>query len=150
MPPALLDTNILVDAAYRQAPLHAAAAHLVDRGLRERGRFCIAPQNLVEFAAVVSRPRFVDPPLSSSEIVRIVHTLYRSRQLVKIYPQRATVMRAIREGAHLGITGPLWYDLFLALTMQDAGVSIIITHDTDHFRRFPFVVARGVDQAGVL
>ena len=57
---ALLDTNVLVHAGYRGSPLHAAAAELVDRGLHESRRFCIAPQNLVEFAAVVTRSRLVE------------------------------------------------------------------------------------------
>ena len=62
MPLALFDTNVLVSAVYEGSPVHLAARGLIDRGLREKGQFCIAPQNLVEFAAVVTRKRFVEPP----------------------------------------------------------------------------------------
>lgn len=144
---ALLDTNVLVYAIYRNSPLHAAAGHLVDRALRDRGRYCIAPQNLIEFAAVVTRGRFVDPPLQGPDVTRIVNLLYRSRKLGKVYPQRGTVMRAVREGAALGITGPAWYDLFLAVTMRDAGVEVIITENVDDFKRVPFVTARRIAEA---
>lgn len=144
---SLLDTNVLVHAVYRRSPLHGAAASLVDLGLRERARYCVAPQNLIEFAAVVTRSRFVDPPLSVAETRRIVDKLYRSRVLSKIYPLRGTAMRAIREGATLGIIGPLWYDLFLAATMRDAGVATIITENLDDFKRFPFVTAHGIKEA---
>jgi predicted nucleic acid-binding protein len=142
MPAALLDTNVLVHAMYRQSSLHSAAAQLVDRGLRERGVYCIAPQNLVEFAAVMTRPRFVSPTPPGAEIRRITELLYRSRRLTKIYPARGTVIRAMREGAGLGVSGPRWYDLFLAMTMADAGVRVVITEDVNDFRLFPFVTAR--------
>jgi predicted nucleic acid-binding protein len=144
MPPALLDTNVLVYAASRRFPLYAEAATLIDRGLNRRGLFCIAPQNLVEFAAVVTRQRPNDHPLSSDELVRMTGLLYRSRTLTKIYPRRGTVARAMSEGGRLGIHGPAWYDLFLAMTMRDAGVRIIISENVSDFEQFPFVVARRI------
>ena len=102
--------------------LHRDAATLVDHAFRHRGAFCIAPQNLVEFAAVVTRSRFVAPAMSGVEVAQVAGMLYRSRTLTKIYPKRATVARAVTEGARLGVSGPAWYDLFLAVTMADNGV----------------------------
>jgi predicted nucleic acid-binding protein len=143
---ALLDTNVLIHAAYRRAPLHGPARKILDRALGQRAKYCIAPQNLVEFAAVVTRKKLVHEPLPGDEVARFVSVLYGSRNLKKIYPKRATVMRALREGTALGITGPAWYDLFLALTMRDAGVCVIVTEDITHYRRFPFVTARRMDE----
>lgn len=80
---ALLDTMVLVYAAFHRTPLHEAAARLVDRGLRCRWVFCIAPQNLVEFAAVVTRRRRDETPLSAADIIRMSDRLYRSRILTK-------------------------------------------------------------------
>lgn len=142
MASTLLDTNVLVHAMYEGSPLHERAAELVDSGLQRRGLYCIAPQNLVEFAAVVSRARLVSVPLPAAEISRIGSLLYRSRLLAKIYPSRGTVIRAIREGAALGVTGPAWYDLFLAATMRDAGVHVIITENVGDFEKIPFVTVR--------
>jgi len=147
MPPTLLDTNVLVHAAYRRSPAYAPAATLLDRGLKERGLFCIAPQNLVEFAAVVTRQRRGDQPLPGDEVHRITDLLYRSRTLAKIYPRRGTVARAMEEGTRLGINGAAWYDLFLALTMRDAGVRAIVTENVSDFQQFPFVVARRIAEA---
>lgn len=147
MTAALLDTNVLVHAANVSASLHAQAARLVERGLRTAGVFCVAPQNLVEFAAVVTRPRFVQKPLPAAELTRIVGVLYQSRRLAKIYPRRGTVIRAVQEGASMGVSGPTWYDLFLALTMRDAGVRTVITDNLDDFRLFPFVTARPITEA---
>lgn len=147
MAAALLDTNVLVHAVYRASPLHEAAARLVDRGLRRRGIYCLAPQNLIEFAAVVTRARFVDPPLDAEECRGRLETLYRSRRLAKIYPQRGTVLRALREGASRGTVGTLWYDLFLAVTMRDAEVMEIVTEDADGFREFEFLSVRSIRDA---
>ena len=144
---ALLDTNVLVYAAYRRSPLHAPAAALVDRALRERGLYCVAPQNLVEFAAVTTRRRAGEQPMPAEEVLRITKTLYRSRTLVKIYPQRGTVARTMSEGARLGIYGAAWYDLFLAITMNDAGVRELITENVSDFEPLEFLRVRAFPEA---
>jgi predicted nucleic acid-binding protein len=147
MAQALLDTNVLVYAAYRQALLHDAAARLVERGLDKRGSYCIAPQNLIEFAAVGTRRRASSNGLRPADIERICDLLYRSRTLSKIYPQRGTVRRAVREGIALGIYGSAWYDLFLAMTMRDNGVHVIVTENVTDFRRFPFLRVLTIHEA---
>lgn len=144
---ALLDTNVLVHAANAGSPLRAAATQLVARGLRERDCYCIAPQNLTEFAAVVTNPRFVEKPLPPEDLRRMVQELYQSRKLAKIYPARGTVMRAVQVGTDRNIRGAAWYDLFLAQTMHDAGVHLIITENTADFRQIPFVDAKRIQEA---
>ncbi len=142
----LLVTTVLVHAAYRGSPLHARAAALVDLGLRKARVFCISPQNLVEFCAVVTRRRFVDPPLPAAEARRMARILYASRRLSKVYPKRGTIERALRDGADLGITGPAWYDLYLAATMRDSGVRELVTENRSDFARIPFVTARSLEE----
>lgn len=141
---ALLDTNVLVHAVNVASPLHSAASILVDRGLRESGRYCITSQNLMEFAAVVTNKRFVEKPLDAADVLRIVRELYRSRRLAKIYPKRGTILRTIQSGAALDLCGPKWYDLFLAQTMRDAGVHLIITENLADFRSIPGISAKRI------
>ncbi len=141
---ALLDTNVLVHAIYEDSPLYDAALTLVERGLGEPNRYCISPQNLIEFAAVATRARFVQPALRPEEAAARIGILYRSRRLKKLYPRRATALRAAAHGRTLGIAGSAWYDLYLATTMQEAGVRVIITEDVSDFRKFPFVTARRI------
>jgi predicted nucleic acid-binding protein len=143
----LLDTNVLIQAAYAGGIHHSSAAALVKLGLENSSRFCIAPQNLVEFAAVATRPRFVNPPMPPETLARMLDLLYRSRRLAKIYPRRGTVIRAVREGTAIGIAGPVWYDLFLAITMRDAGVETIVTDNVQDFRNFPFITALSIEDA---
>jgi hypothetical protein len=81
-------------------------------------------------------------------LLRVTDILYRSRRLRKIYPRRGTVVRTIREGAALGIIGPRWYDLYLAVTMRDAGVREVITENVADFENIPFVTPRSIADAG--
>jgi predicted nucleic acid-binding protein len=147
MAAVLLDTNVLVHAAYRDSPLHSPAAALVDGGLRRKGIYCLAPQNLTEFIAVVTRGRLVHPAMTPHEAAQRAEILYRSRRLSKIYPSRGTILRSIREGRKLQVAGPAWYDLFLAVTMREAGVQEIITENVRDFAKFPFVTARLITEA---
>jgi predicted nucleic acid-binding protein len=144
---ALLDSNVLVHAAVPSSALNIPAAKLLDRGLKSSKLYCIAPQNITEFAAVVTRVRGLSQAIPSSSVLRICELLYRSRRLTKIYPQRGTVIRAVRNGVALNITGPRWYDLFLAMTMVDAGVHTIITEDVADFGAMPFVKAVRIEDA---
>jgi hypothetical protein len=70
-----------------------------------------------------------------------------SRRLAKIYPRRGTVGRAIEEGVALGSAGTAWYDLVLAVTMRDAGVSRVITESVEDFRKFAFVSPQRIEEA---
>jgi predicted nucleic acid-binding protein len=146
----LLDSNVLVHAVYTGSPLHEPADRLLTAALRERGRFCISPQNLIEFCAVVTRPRAVEPPMPLDRARALAGHLARSRRLRRIYPKRGTGLRAVREGEALSLRGTAWYDLYLAQTMRDNGVREIVTEDARDFRRIPFVVPRPIDDPGLL
>ena len=117
------------------------------RGLKESHRYCVSPQNLMEFCSVVTRGKFVNPPMSAKEAARMGQILYRSRRLSKVYPKRGTVERTLELGRALGQTGTIWYDMYLACTMRDSGIRSIITENTSDFRRFPFVEVRKILEA---
>ena len=115
--------------------------------MREHGRFCLSPQNIIEFAAVATRVRFVDPPLSADKVAEIAAKLYSSRKLGKIYPARGTVIRAMREGRILGKAGNAWYDVYLAMTMRDAGVGTVVTENARDFAGLDFINVMGIEEA---
>lgn len=85
--------------------------------------------------------------MQPADVFRISSVLFRSRSLAKIYPKRATVLRALRTGTELGLKGPRWYDIFLAETMRDAGIEVIITEDLSHFLQISFITARSIRDA---
>jgi toxin-antitoxin system PIN domain toxin len=70
--PALVDTNVLVYALFPAMPQHAASRALLDRAKAGGANLCIAPQNLVEFYAVVTDPRRVTQPKTSDEALQAI------------------------------------------------------------------------------
>ena len=143
----LLDTNVIVHAIYKGSPLHLPAATLMNRALEQKGQFCIAPQNIIEFLAVVTRSRFVDPPLGVADAVNVANRLFKSRRLRKIYPARGTVQRAMNEGRRIGLKGTDWYDLYLAATMRDNKIETIVTENLRDFRHLDFVSPVRIEDA---
>ena len=143
----LLDTNVIVHAVYKGSPLHLPAAALLTSALEQKGQFCITPQNIIEFLYVVTRGRFVDPPLEAGDAAKIANKLFKSRRLRKIYPARGTVLRAAKEGQRAGVKGTAWYDLYLAVTMRDNNIERIVTENIRDFRSLDFVAPIRIEDA---
>lgn len=137
----LIDTNLLVYAHNRQAPLFEASSSLLDAALRRADLHCVSPQNLAEFFVVVTDPRRFPAPLPPLEAARRLSRLWRSRTLHKIYPKRGTHERAARLAARLDRRGGDFFDVLLAQTMLDNGVGRVVTADTRDFKSIPGITA---------
>lgn len=61
---ALLDTNVLIDAFYKDSDHYPAARSLLDLAQQEEPSLCVTPQVLAEFYAVVTHPKRVTHPKS--------------------------------------------------------------------------------------
>lgn len=70
--PALVDTNVLVYALSRDAPLRGQARALLDRAQAGDVSLCVAPQILAEFFSIVTNPRRVTDPRSVDEALAAV------------------------------------------------------------------------------
>src|SRR5581483_4400706 len=70
--PALIDTNVLVYALFPAMPDHVASRTLVDRARAAGANLYVAPQNLVEFFAVVTDPRRVSQPRTPDEALQAI------------------------------------------------------------------------------
>jgi predicted nucleic acid-binding protein len=132
----LADTNILLRSLNPEDP-HYAAADRALAVLRTRNEtLCLAPQNLIEFWAVVTRPRGdnglgMTPARAAIEVISL-------RQFFRVLPASPHVLEAWqRIVAGQGITGRQTHDAHLVAVMQVYSVSSILTFNTAHFRRFP-------------
>lgn len=133
----LVDTSILVRTVYPSDPLHQVAVGALAK-FRQRGeQLCIAPQNLVEFWSVATRPATqrgglgMDITIAEKEIQsinRIYHLLSYPAQVPKIW-QRIVV-------AH-SVMGKQVHDAHLAAMMQVHSVMSILTFNGRDFKRFP-------------
>ena len=66
-PLTILDTNVLVDALYEDLPEFSAASHLLERAEEVEAAFCVAPQVLAEFYAIITDPRRVSVAYTAEE-----------------------------------------------------------------------------------
>jgi predicted nucleic acid-binding protein len=132
----LVDTNILLRSLNPDDP-HYAAAERALSALRLRDEtLCLAPQNLIEFWAVVTRPR-EDNGLGMTP-ARAANELISLRQLFRVLPASPDVLEAWRRiVAGQGITGKQTHDAHLVAVMQVYAVAGILTFNAAHFRRFP-------------
>ncbi len=136
--PALLDTNVLVYALFPAMPQYAASRALLDQAKVRGASFCIAPQNLVEFFAVVTDPRRITQPRTSDEALQAIDDMLalpgltllpvpidlidRWKQLLRQQPL------TVRKRA---------FDTQLVATMLGNQVTRIYTHNVADFQVFP-------------
>jgi len=136
----LIDTNILVRIVSPRDPLKPAALGAVDTLRRRNESLCVAPQNLLEFWAVATRPREANglglaPEATAQEVDRFVENFPLVAEPLAVY----TRCRQLA-GAH-AVRGRQVYDARIAAVMIENGVDHILTFNVDDFRRYPGITA---------
>jgi toxin-antitoxin system PIN domain toxin len=135
---ALLDTNVLIDALYKNSDHYAAARALLDQAIQESAGFCITPQVLAEFYVVVTHPKRVTHPKSPEEALNAIagflampgmllllippDIVSRWMELVRRYPQHVTNRKV--------------FDAQLVATMLAHSVRRIFTFNVSDFSPF--------------
>jgi predicted nucleic acid-binding protein len=133
----LLDTNILVYAADTTAEFHQPARELRDHGIRGELPLAVSPQILMEFFAVITNPRRVQQPRSPEEARAEIDKYVRSA-IRKIHPGTDILNRVLTLlEQHPEVSRQDIFDLFLAATMLESGVTRIYSYNQEHFTRFP-------------
>ncbi len=132
----VVDTNIFVHAANPPDPLHPVAKGALAK-LRQRGEtLCLAPQNLVEFWSVATRPASnrsgLGMDIASAEkeiesLKRLFHLLPYPRQVPTIWQHIVVTQRVLGRQTH---------DAHLAAMMQAHSITSILTFNGGDFKRF--------------
>ena len=133
----LLDTNVLVYAMNRDSEHHDSCRNLLERAADGEVSACLAQQILFEYFAVVTSARQMPKPLSVAEAASDVERL--SDLFPILQPTAGVVSLALSLARTLGVVGRRIFDLVLAATMLENGVTAIYTYD-DHFANMPGVV----------
>ncbi|HEV3202010.1 MAG TPA: type II toxin-antitoxin system VapC family toxin [Bryobacteraceae bacterium] len=133
---ALIDTNVLLRLLQPQHSQYSIAATALAELRRQRADLCVAPQNLVEFWVVATRPVPLNglgmSPLMVTGEVRRLRGLFR---LLEGKPGVADAWERLA-AKHL-ISGKLAHDAHLVAVMQVYSVTDILTFNGTDFRRFP-------------
>jgi len=132
----LLDTSFLVRSANSNDPLHAlAVTALTDLFQRDELLF-IAPQNLIEFWSVCTRPLEANGGLglSADDAISIVDVLATE---FLVAPETPDVYPALRNLlGSVPILGKQDHDARLAAVCHVHGIQNLLTFNVRHFTRF--------------
>ena len=138
----VVDTNVLVYAADRDAPAHARCR---ERLLAWRGQ--VEPWYLTwgvvyEFLRVITHPRVFRRPWTSSEAWSFVEAVLAAPSVALLAEsERHASVLARLVAAVPDLSGNLVHDAHTAALMLEHGVRTIYTRDTD-FHRFPGLEVR--------
>ena len=129
------DTNILLRSLYPADPLYAVADNALATLRFQKETLCIAPQSLVEFWSVATRPRSenglgMDTPKAAREIAAL-----RNLFLLLSYPIEV-VENWQRIVAAQGISGKQTHDAHIVAIMQVHSIASILTFNERHFKRY--------------
>lgn len=132
--PALVDTSVLVPLANAADPRHLTAVQSVDRLHRKGEILNIAPQNLIEFWNVATRPAAVNgiglPPIQAkSHVDAFAKTFFLLDESPAIFPAWLTLVDT------LGVIGKQVHDARLVAVCQVSGIDKILTFNVSHFTR---------------
>lgn len=132
---ALVDTNILIYSVdTREGEKHNAAVRVLDE-LTGTKTLVVSTQNLAEFSRVLLEK--TSPPLKSNEVITSLYDFIRFADVVTYSEE--TVIRAVTMAKEYDVH---FFDALLAATMQENGVSEILTEDTEDFRKIKWLTAR--------
>ena len=141
IPSYLVDTNIHLRIAQPASPDHAAARQAVALLLQEGADLVVALQNLVEFWAVATRPTAargglgLDHTRARAELAQIVSLFRLLPDSAGVFPRWLALLDS--PGA-LGIQA---HEARLVATMQEHGMTHILTFNTPDFVRYSGIFA---------
>lgn len=132
----LLDTNVLLGAAFLEAAEHEACLSLLRRTLASRAPWCLTWVNVYEFLRVATHRRVFPRPMAFEAASKRMRTLldHPAVEVLQETPRHTEVLAEM--ATHVGaVSGNLVHDCHIAALMREHDVGTIVTLDT-HFRRF--------------
>ncbi|MGD0999666.1 MAG: TA system VapC family ribonuclease toxin [Candidatus Brocadiia bacterium] len=135
----VVDTNILIYAANRDAPENARCGRLIESWRAQQKAWYVTWGIAYEFLRVTTHPRVLQRPFTLGQSWQFLEALFASSNLQVLAEtdrHRQVVAEILAEVPD--ISGNLVFDAHTAILMRENGVKTIYTHDLD-FRRFPFL-----------
>jgi predicted nucleic acid-binding protein len=133
---ALLDSNVIVYAADKASPYHKVSKSLRDKGVKGEVFLCVCPQVLIEFFAIVTDPKRVKKPISSSQAIKEVEKYFIAPNILKIFPNALSFKKLIELAKKYKVKKQEIFDLKLVATMLSNGINKIYTFNFQDFSKF--------------
>jgi uncharacterized protein len=135
----VVDTNILLYAANRDAPEHAVCRALMVQRRRNVSPWYLTWGIVYEFLRVATHPNVFRKPFALSEAWSFVEAVLASPGAsILAETQRHDRMASETFDGVPAIAGNMVFDAHTAILMKEHGVKTIYTRDSS-FHRFPFL-----------
>ena len=128
----VIDTNILLYAANRNAEEHSAAVSFLTEAMAGAEPWFLTEGILYEFMRVSTHPKVFEKPLTWKEALRFIGPLLMSRRfdILSAGENHWTILERVLGDLHRP-SGNLFFDIRTVVLMQERGVREIYTTDTD-------------------
>ena len=131
----LIDTNVLIRAVQRSHPACRIAIAALKHLRQEPDTLCLAPQNIIEFWSVCTRPIDVNGiGLSVAVTDRYVQRLERMFTILPESPQTFREWRGLV--VQHAVSGAKVHDARLVAVMKAHAITRILTFNVDDFSRY--------------
>lgn len=131
----LLDTNIVLRLLDRTASEHQVCVNAIEALLIRGDEPCLAPQVLIEFWVVATRPVNVNG--FGWTATQVIDAISHLRGLFLLLDDTSAIFEAWLALVSSGVSGKRAHDAKLAAFMQVHGISEILTLNGADFKDFP-------------
>ncbi|HPO12705.1 MAG TPA: PIN domain-containing protein [Candidatus Hydrogenedentes bacterium] len=133
----VVDTNILLYAADRDAPGHGTCRELLLQWRQQPTPWYLTWGIVYEFIRVATHPNVFRQPFSPADAWQFIRALLASPNLRVLAetPRHSKLLGQIIEQTP-SVRGNLVFDVHTVVLMREHGLRVIYTHDAD-FNRFP-------------
>ena len=136
----LVDTNILTRLIVLKDPLSQLARAAIDKLQQDGAGLLVAPQNLIEFWAVATRP--VEANGLGLSVERAAEEVTRFEGVFRLADEPPELFRRWRQLVeHHAVKGKQVHDARLVAMMIESDVDHILTFNVGDFRRYPDITA---------
>lgn len=129
-----VDANILVYFAFAAFNWHAAARARLSELERVAAAFWTSRQVLREFLAAVTRPGFVDPPATPTELARLIRIFEDRFHVVEDDDEVTALLLELLQNP--GAKGKQVHDANIVATMRRHSIPYLLTNNAADFNRY--------------
>ena len=130
--PGVIDTNVLLYGANRDAPEHAAAREILESVARTADTWYLTEGIIYEFLRAATHPKVFPTPLAASDALAFVRALFECPNVHVLTAGEShwsILGDVLAEVTHP--SGNLMFDVRTVVLMREHGVTRIYTTDAD-------------------
>lgn len=135
----LIDSNVLISSYDETEEQHERSYALVEKAMNREVEAALAHQNLLEYLAVVTDPKRVEHPLSLEEALPNIDSYISALNVVLPKAKTFALLKELLKSKP--VTKGKVFDLYLAATALDNGITEICTWNQAEFEGLPEIKA---------